>query len=313
MSVSAIPLAIFYTLVFPGLLFTGLIGLWLTWVDRKVTAIVQSRVGPPWFQPYADIGKLLGKRMTIPRGAPLLGFLGAPVLAVTGATLTAVIVFVALIRPSASFVGDLIVLVYLSALPAIALIIGGASSRSPFGAIGASREMSMVLAYEAGFLLAVITVMIHAGSVRLADVHAYQAAHGSIAGSLSGLLALVVFIACTQAKLGFLPFDISEADTELIGGPLAEYSGAGLALFKLARAMLFLVLPTLCVLLFLGPVTANVASILGFLVKLLAVLVVVILIKATHARLRLDQALRFFWTRIAVVGLVAAGLALLGL
>jgi NADH-quinone oxidoreductase subunit H len=192
-------------------------------------------------------------------------------------------------------------------------MIGGAASRSPFGAIGASREMSMVLAYEAGFLLAVITVMIHTQSVRLADVHAFQAANGSIAGSPSGLLAMIVFVLCMQAKLGFIPFDISEADTELIGGPLAEYSGTGLALFKLARSMLFLVLPTLCVLLFLGPVRATALSMVGFLLKLLGILAALILIKATHARLRLDQALRLFWGRIALAGLVAAGLALLGL
>jgi NADH-quinone oxidoreductase subunit H len=313
MNPSDVPLAIFYTLVFPGLLFTGVVGLALTWIHRKITAIVQSRIGPPWFQPYADIGKLLGKKMVIPRDAPVIGFLGAPLLAITGATLTAVIVFRSLLQPSAGFVGDLIVLFYLSALPAIALMIGGAASRSPFGAIGASREMSMVLAYEAGFLLAVITVMIHTQSVRLADVHAFQAANGSIAGSPSGLLAMIVFVLCMQAKLGFIPFDISEADTELIGGPLAEYSGTGLALFKLARSMLFLVLPTLCVLLFLGPVRATALSVVGFLPKLLAVLAALILIKATHARLRLDQALRLFWGRIALAGLVAAGLALLGL
>jgi NADH-quinone oxidoreductase subunit H len=313
MSLNELSLAVFYTLVFPGFLFTALVGLFLTWVDRKMTAVIQSRVGPPWYQPYADLGKLLAKRMILPAGAGTAGFLGAPLLAVAGATLAAVITFRALLAPPAGFVGDLIVLVYLSSLPAIALMIGGAASRSPFGAIGASREMSMVLAYEAGFLLAVVTVVVRTGSLRLADILAHQAANGALAWSLSGFLALVVMLFCTQAKLGFLPFDISEAETELIGGPLAEYSGAGLALFKLARAMMFFFLPVFIVLLFGGPVQAGLLSILGFLLKLLAVLVVMILVKATHARLRLDQALGLFWGRLAVVGLIGVVLALFGL
>lgn len=304
--------AVLATLFFPGFLFTAIVGLLLTWLDRKVTAIVQSRVGPPWFQPFADVGKLLGKRMLVPRGAPILGFFGAPLLSVVGATLAAVIIFRALFDPSAGFVGDLIVLVYLTALPAIALIIGGASSRSPFGAIGASREMSMVLAYEAGFLLAVVAVVIKTGSFRLAEILSHQALHGSNAWSLSGILALAVLVICVHAKLGFLPFDISEADTEIIGGPLAEYSGVGLGLFRISRAMMFLVLPVLVVLLFLGPVLPTFFSILAFFAKTLSVLALLIVIKATHARVRLDQALRFFWAKVAVVGLLSVGLATIG-
>ncbi len=305
-------LGIFYTLVFPGFLFAAVVGLFLTWVDRKVAAVVQSRVGPPWFQPYADIGKLLDKQMFLPRGSSAVSFVAAPVLAVAGATLVAVIVLRTLFDPTAGFVGDLIVLIYLTALPAIALIIGGASSRSPFGAIGAGREMSMVLAYEVGFLLAIITALVKVRSVMLGDIVAYQVAHGPLVLSLSGFIAFVVILICMQAKLGFLPFDIGEAESEIIGGPLAEYSGVGLALFKLAGAMMFFVLPVFVVILFLGAVEPTPLSIIGFLLKLLAILVFVITVKITHARLRLDQALRLFWRTIAIAGLLAAALAILG-
>jgi len=301
---------IFYTLVFPGFLFTAVLGLWVTWVDRRITAVIQSRIGPPWYQPFADIGKLLGKKMLVPPNAA--GFISAPILAVTGSTLSAVIIFRALIDPATGFVGDLVVLVYLLALPAIALIIGGASSRSPFGALGAGREMSMVLAYEAGFLLSVVVVFVKVGSIRLADIIAFQELHGPIALSVSGFIALLVALFCIQAKLGYLPFDISEADTELIGGPLAEYSGVGLALFKIARAMLSLIMPVLLVLLFMGPVLPSLISFLGFILKLLVVLVLQIVVKATHARLRIDQALGLLWGQVAVVGLVGVVFAVLG-
>ena len=312
MDLRQLTLGVFYTLIFPGFLFTAAAGLFLTWVDRKVTAVVQSRVGPPWYQPYADIGKLMAKKMLVPRGSSVIGFLVAPLLAVAGSTLAAVIVFLALLRPESSFVGDIIVLIYLSTLPATALIIGGASSRSPFGAIGASREMSMVLAYEVSFLLSVITVLIKVRSVLFSDIIAYQATNGPIALSISGFLALVVMLFVIQAKLGFLPFDIGEAETELIGGPLAEYSGSGLALFKLSRAMMFLYLPVLVVLLFLGATGPTLLSWAGFVLKLVVILVILIVVKITHARLRLDQALRLFWGRLAIVGLAAIILALLG-
>jgi len=312
MDLKQLTLGVFYTLIFPGFLFTAVVGLFLTWVDRKVTAVVQSRVGPPWYQPYADIGKLMAKKMLIPRGSTAAGFLMAPLLAVAGSTLAAVIVFRALLRPEASFVGDIIVLIYLSAMPAIALIIGGASSRSPFGAVGASREMSMVLAYEITFLLSIMTVLIKVKSILFADIIAYQAQNGPIAFSVSGVLALIVMLYSIQAKLGFLPFDISEAETELIGGPLAEYSGSGLALFKLSRAMMFLYLPVLVILLFMGTTGPSLLSVIGFILKILIVLGLVILVKITHARLRLDQMLRLFWGRLAVIGLAAIVLALLG-
>ena len=312
MDLKQLSLEIFYTLIFPGFLFTALIGLWLTWVDRKVAAVVQSRIGPPWYQPYADVGKLLAKKMLVPRGSRAIGFIGAPLLALASSTLAAVIVLRALFDPSAGFVGDLIVLIYLAALPPVALIIGGSASRSPFGAIGAGREMNMVLAYEVGFLLSVLTVMIKVRSILFSDIIAYQAEHGPLALTVSGFLALVVALFCLQAKLGFLPFDISEAETELIGGPLAEYSGVGLAMFKLARAMMFFYLPVFIVILFLGANPPTLLSILAFLVKLIAVLVAIILVKITHARLRLDQALQLFWSKLAFAGLSSVVIALLG-
>lgn len=312
MNLTDISRAILYTLIFPGFLFTAASGLMLTWVDRKVTAVIQSRMGPPWFQPFADVGKLLSKRMMVPRGVGTIGFIGSPLLSIAGATLASVIVFRALFDPTGGFMGDLIVLLYLSSMPAIALIIGGASSRSPFGAIGASREMSMVLAYEVGFLLSITTVIVQTGSIRFSEIIAYQAQNGTVLASLSGFIAVVVMLLCLQAKLGFLPFDISEADTEIIGGPLAEYSGAGLALFKLSRAMMFFFLPVFMVLIFTGAPQASILSILGFISKFLVVLVLLILIKVTHARLRLDQALRFFWLRVGMAGMVALLFALLG-
>jgi len=304
--------AIFTAMIFPGFLFAASAGLLLTWVDRKLTALLQSRMGPPWFQPFADIGKLLSKRMLTPGGGSNLSFIAAPLLALTGATLCAAMIFRTLINPQSGFLGAILVLLYFAALPPIALIIGGSSSRSPFGAIGASREMNMILAYEIGFLLTILTVLARVQSVRLGDILLYQSIHGPILFSISGVLAFSVALLCIQAKLGFIPFDISEAETELIGGPLAEYSGVGLALFKLTSAISSLALPTLLILLFLGPVGPTVPSWASFFLKFILVYVVIVVIKATHARLRIDQALQLFWTRLALLAALGAGLAMIG-
>jgi NADH-quinone oxidoreductase subunit H len=304
--------AIFSVLIFPGFLFAGCVGLALTWFDRKMTALIQSRQGPPWYQPFADIGKLLSKRMVIPGGSGSLTFTAAPLLALAGSTLSATIIFRAIINPQGGFLGDILVLLYLAMLPPIALIVGGSASRSPFGAIGASREMSMILAYEVGFLLAVLTVLVKVQSVRLGEILIYQSIHGPILFSVSGALGFLVALLCIQAKLGFLPFDIGEAETELIGGPLAEYSGAGLALFKLSTAISFVSLPVFLIALFIGPIGPSLVSWTGFGVKFGLLFLLIVVIKTTHARLRIDQALKFFWARLALVAAFGAGLAMLG-
>ena len=129
-------------LVFPGFVFSAAVGLLTTWVDRKVTARVQYRVGPPWYQPFADTVKLFGKEVIVPAGARWTGFLLMPVVGLAAATLASTILWLVNLNPATSFVGDTIVTLYIMTIPAIALIIGGSASGNPLGALGASREIS---------------------------------------------------------------------------------------------------------------------------------------------------------------------------
>jgi NADH-quinone oxidoreductase subunit H len=172
--------------------------------------------------------------------------------------------------------------------------------------------MSMILSYELAFLLSIFVVLVKVPSILLGDLIAFQAQHGAMVSHLSGIIAFVVAIICLQAKLGYLPFDIAEAETELIGGPLAEYSGSGLALFKLSRAMMFVYLPILVVILFMGSTSLMALSLVQFILKVLGVLVFIIFVKVTHARLRLDQTIRFFWGKVFVAAVIAVILAYLG-
>ncbi len=299
---------LFNYLIFPGFLFSACVGLMAGWVDRKVSARLQWRQGPPWHQNFSDIIKLLGKETIVPEGAKWT-FLLAPYFGLLSASLAAMFLGTAIIYPSLSFGGDIIVILYLLIIPAIALIIGASSSRNPLASVGASREMKLVLGYELPFILSVVTVLIKTGgSIRLSDIINFQASSASFFYSFSGALAMIVAIFCMQAKLGLAPFEVSEAEQEIMGGVLIEYSGLPLAIFKLTKAVLLYTMPLLLIILFLGKDLSSSFIILKFIIFL----VVIILIKNTNPRLRIDQALRFFWRYPVLVAAIAVVLALLG-
>jgi NADH-quinone oxidoreductase subunit H len=297
-------------LLFPGLLFTAIAGLLTSWVDRKVTAMVQMRVGPPLLQPFHDIRKLFIKETLVPEGGAIGMFLLAPLLGLAAVALASMILWRTLLDVEATFVGDLIVLIYLLVMPALAVMLGSFASRNPLASIGGSREVKLMIAYELPLVLAILVPVIQAGSIRLGDL---LTSHAPIT-SISGVLALLVGIACMQAKLTIVPFDMPEAETELSGGALIEYSGPPLAMFKLTRAMMLFTLPVLLLVLFFGGLLTGPVWqrwLIGFLVWFVLVAITVVL-RNTTPRVRIDQAVRFFWGPVSAVALLAAVLAWLG-
>ena len=299
---------LFNYLIFPGFLFSAVMGLFAGWVDRKVTARLQWRVGPPWHQNFTDIIKLLGKEIIVPQGAKAT-FLFSPYLGLLSVILVTAMLGKSIIVPLDGFSGDLIVVLYLLVIPAIAMIIGASSSMNPLASVGASREMKMVLAYELPFILCIIVVIIKSsGAIQIGEILNHQINFGSNIASVSGTLAFVVALLCMQAKLGFVPFDASEADQEIMCGTLIEYSGLPLAIFKLTKAIMLYTMPVFLIILFLG----KDLSPLFLVAKFIAILVMVILIKNTSPRLRIDQALRFFWRLPALLTIIAIVLALFG-
>jgi NADH-quinone oxidoreductase subunit H len=299
----------FAFVVFPGFLFTSTVGLVLTWVDRFVSARVQWRQGPPVYQPFADLLKLLLKQTIVPGGAARTTFLFAPLLGLAAMCVVAVMLFAASFMPERSFVGDLLVLVYLFALPPLATILGASASRNPLAAVGASREMTLYLGYELPFILALAVPVIQTrGAIRLGDLVLAQQAGVPFLYSLSGALAAVLVLICLQAKMGYVPFDIAEAEQEIMCGVMLEYSGAPLAAFRLTKAMMFLLLPVFLVTVFWGGLASWWA--IG---KVVLVVVLMVLMKNTNPRLKIEHALRFFWLGLGAIGLVAVGLALAGI
>lgn len=303
---------IFYFLVY-GFLLTAMIGLLASWIDRKVTARVQYRVGPPILQPLIDITKLLGKETCIPRGASKTTFLMAPVVGLTSVILVSSLLWVNNINPNSSFLGDLIVVLYLLTIPSISIMIGGFASRNPLASLGASREMKLILSYELPFVLAVLVPVIKSNfSLRLGEILGFQAQNGVIVGNLSGFLALVVALLCMQAKLALVPFDIPEAETEITSGPLIEYSGSGLAIYRLMKNMLLFVLPFFLIILFMGGLRFDGLHLLSGVLKYVGLITLITVIRNTNPRVRIDQAVRFFWGPMTTIAIIAVIFALLG-
>ena len=304
---------LFQYLIFPGAVFTIIVGCLASWIDRKVSARVQWRVGPPFLQPFYDIVKLLGKETTIPQGGARWTFLLAPVIAFSSAILVSSLLWQVMLSPKTGYIGDLIVVLYLLTIPSLCLVIGGAASANPLSSLGASREMKMILSYELPFILALFVPVIRSqGLIRLGFLLNWQQSHGIFVFSPSGFLAFIVAILCMQAKLGLVPFDNPEAETEIIAGPYTEYSGPPLALFKLTNWMLLFILPVFIMILFLGGINFSGIHLLWGILKFVLLLVIIILIRNTTPRVRIDQAMRFFWGKVLFLAIVAVILALMG-
>lgn len=300
---------LFNYFIFPGFLFTAIIGMFLTWIDRKVSARVQMRVGPPWYQPYADFLKLLIKETTIPEGTSRILFYLGPLLGLISMSILAVMLFNMNFAPEKSFGGDLIVMIYLLALPPVGVIIGGSASKNPLASVGASREMTQYFAYELPFLMVIAGIVLKVGgTIKFGEIIYAQRVNGPFLYSISGIIFALIFLLVIQAKVGFVPFDIPEAEQEIMAGPYIEYSGVALAIFKITRAMMLFLLPVFMISLLWGGIADGWA-----ILKFLLIVVLIILIKNTNPRLRIDQTLKFFWIFLGILSIIGLILAVNGL
>ncbi|MHC4174090.1 MAG: complex I subunit 1 family protein [Planctomycetota bacterium] len=301
----SVPLNIlFWVVVIPG---TVILGLVVSWIVRKVSALVQWRVGPPLCQPLYDIMKLMGKEILVPQDAQRTVFMAAPLVGLAGVLLLSMMLWRITVAQTA-FIGDIIVAIYLMVLPSLALILGSSASASPHAAVGTSREMKLVMGYELSLVLAFIVVIIKTGGqLELATI-----AQQAPALSISGMLAFLAALLCVQAKLGFVPFDMAEAETELGSGILMEYSGALLAVWKVMQAVMLVALPLFLVTVFLGGFDTTGWSLVWGIGKYVLIVVLLILIKNTNPRVRIDQAMKFFWVYCGIALVAAIILATIG-
>lgn len=305
---------IFYFLIFPGLLFSGIIGGLLSWVDRKITARVQFRQGPPIFQSLYDFVKLMGKETIIPLRGSVTTFVLAPVFALFGATISAVFILLPVLGIETGFTGDIIVIIYLLNIPSITFMIGAFASGNPLAAVGASREMKLILSYEIPFLLVLVSIIIKAGmTINLSEIIAYQAAQGPFIWSISGIIGFITILMSVQAKLGLVPFDMAEGEGEICDGLIIESSGSILAFYKLTKYIMFFILPAFVAGLFFGGLPLNGINILWSILKVLVIILLITLIRNTNPRVRIEQAMKFFWVWMNLFAVISIILAILGL
>lgn len=307
-----IGMIMFHLLVFPGMLFTAVLGLLVGWLDRKVSAWFQFRVGPPLLQNFNDFFKLLGKETIIVKNAVKSVFVIAPLAAFAVLTLIATIIGVALFYQQ-GFAGDMFVVMYLTMTFSVMVILGGSATGNVYSSIGAGREMKLLLADELAFILVFLVPIVKSGyHIRFEQILSYQQEAGALIGSPSGIIAFIVGLLCIQAKMTLPPFHIPEAETEIVEGPFMEYSGPLLAFWKLDHYMMYVIFPFLLVLLFLGGFNLSGLGILWAALKYLAIVVVMIIIKNTNPRIRIDTALNFFWKYASPLAFVGVILAVLG-
>jgi len=273
-------------------------GLYLQWVDRKLCAVMQNRMGPPWIQPLADFIKLLAKEVIVPDAADSRMFRLLPFFAMA-AVMTAIISIPVGERALYGFQGDMVAVIYLLTIPTVTFFLAGWSSTSPYATVGAMRVLTQLFAYEVPLMLALIGPAILAGSWNLTEISAFFAAKPyliptQVLGFAAGIIAL-------QGKLERMPFDIPHAKNEIVGGQFTEYSGRLLAFFYLAIDMELVAGAALLNAVFLGGSLglAGWAALPMFLAKTLFITFLLALLKVLMARIRIEQMINFCWKYLA--------------
>jgi NADH-quinone oxidoreductase subunit H len=283
---------------------------YMTWVERKLLGRMQQRYGPnragPFglLQPIADLVKLIRKESFYPATAVEILYIGAPVIsAATALAAFSVIPFGAGWHVwhydiSGEIVDVPISLIFIFALGSLGVyvfIVGGWASDSKYALLGSMRTCAQLVSYEVSLALSVLGVVLMAGSLSLTDIVAKQ--QDTIWFAVPQFIGLLVFFAAGTAETNRPPFDLPEADTELVAGYHTEYSGMRFGLFSMAEYVNMITLSGLCVTLFFGGWLGPWAPLgpLWFLLKVLALIFLFIWLRATLPRLRYDQLMAFGW------------------
>ncbi|HDQ07666.1 MAG TPA: NADH-quinone oxidoreductase subunit H [Methanoculleus sp.] len=303
------------------------VGLFLQGVDRKCAAHMQARVGPPIRQPFIDIGKLLCKDNVVPDHAVRAVFNAAPLIALAASITILLYLPLGSIMPVLGEWGDVVLIMYLLTVPGLAMMAGGFASGSPYATVGSQREMVTMIAYEFPLATGIIAIAWRLSAAGIADPFLIATIARTPVWSVTGplgwlglLLLLIVLAWVTPAELSRVPCDTPEAETELAGGLLVEYSGRNLALFSLSLAVKTVAMATLAVVLFLPwnpswyielePLAALIVDVLFFIIKLvLVVFFSVSVIRVMMARFRINHLVTLYWKYLGIAGI--AGLALI--
>jgi NADH-quinone oxidoreductase subunit H len=289
-------------LLFPGFLFLIALSLLYEWVDRKFFAKLQSRYGPLYtgpsglLQPLADFVKLLSKEDVIPDAADKFMFSCAPIFLLSLPLLALFLIPIADLMALISFEGDLIFMMFLFTLIAVTVFIAGWSSVSRFSTVGGVRAGFQMLGYEIPLCLVMVGPAITAKTLSISQIVDWQASNTAWFVWLQPL-GFSIFVLCLLAELEWIPFDIPEAETEIVAGWMTEFGGPKLALIRLGKDVELLLAASLITSLFLGGPNSLwiVPPILFFLLKTTISVILLTTLRALFARFRIDQMIAGAW------------------
>jgi NADH-quinone oxidoreductase subunit H len=294
---------LFAYLVYPGFAFLCFCALLFAWIDRRLVARLQGRVGPPWFQPLADWIKLMAKEDILPLGASKLACTALPIVALASVLIAGMYTPIAGMTFDA-FEGDLIVVLFLLSIPSLAYFLAGWMSGGVYSVIGGNRSLLQYFSYEVPFLMALSGPAILSGSWSMVSIAARQSE--TVWGVLVQPVGFMLGVIGLIGKLKRVPFDIPKAKSEIVAGPLTEFSGRKLALWHLTMQIKMVVGIFLLVNVFLGGsgVSGLLPAPLTFGIKSLLVLVILSVASVLYARLRIDQLASLGWRVLAPMALL---------
>jgi NADH-quinone oxidoreductase subunit H len=287
---------------------------WGIWFERKFSGRMQNRLGPTFYgpmgllQPVVDGFKLLQKEFIIPERADRVLFVAAPPLTVLlSLGVAAVIPFGPDVVAADLDVGVLYVLA-LGSLTAVPVWTAGWSSNNKYSMLGGMRAVAQGISYEIPLVLAVLVPVIFAGSMSLSDIVRYQIQHGWLAFSGApglGLIAFLFMLPASLAEANRIPFDIPEAESELIAGVSTEYTGMGFGLLYLAEYLHTLNASALAAVLFFGGWDGPFAPGLHWMVlKTVGLFVGIYWVRWSLIRFRSDQLMTLCWRYLVPGGLL---------
>jgi len=315
-------------------------------LERKVLGRMQNRWGPsrvgPFglLQPLADGIKLFLKEDLMPMASERPLFILAPIIALTCALISiAVVPFGAVTRVAgvdmfniADVNIGLLVILGITSIGVYGIALSGWSSNNKFALLGSLRATSQVISYELALGLSLVGVVLRAGSLRLRDIVASQSGHGLLSWNVFGgfqIVAFFIYLMAAYAETNRAPFDLPEAESELVAGYHTEYSSMKFAMFFMAEYANMITVACVATLLFLGgpssplghllpdnfggPILSAIFPILWFVAKVLAFLLLYIWIRATLPRFRYDQLMAFGWKfllPVAILNIIATSLVL---
>lgn len=307
------------------LLFYAVVGLFLVYAERKVCAFIQNRLGPnrigPFgiFQTVADLIKLLFKELIPIKNADSFLFNLAPfIVIIVNFMVLAAIPFSKGLHAIDFNIGIFYVIA-VSSMSVVGVLLAGWSSNSKYSLIGAMRSGAQIVSYELSIGLAIITIVILAGSMQLSEIiEAQRTGWFIFKGHIPALIAFVIYIISSTAETNRGPFDMAEAESELTAGYHTEYSGIRFAFFYLAEYINMFIVASIAATLFLGGwMPFHVGSWDGFnrimdfippfiwyIGKTFFIVWIIMLFKWTFPRLRIDQLLTLEWKYLLPINLL---------